>query len=107
MSKRYPTIKAQGKALDEMKRILSRDMKVMTDDFSIEEATPELLERVVLFEGILNMFDILEEKVTAGILLASKVVHNNDESSTKNRDLISEDIYRLAKICLVLMCGEE
>jgi len=102
MSRRYPTVKQQEAALDEMKRILGRDIDVMTGD-EIIEPTPELLERVVLFEGILQMFNILEEKIVAGVLLASKIIHE-DESAEY---VVQPHIKDQAAICLELMIGKE
>ena len=102
MTKRYPTVKQQEEALDEMKRILNRDVTTMTSDEAVDDATPELLERVVLFEGILNMLDILEEKVTAGVLLASKVIHYDG-----GVELIDTDLVEQAQTCLDLMVGKE
>lgn len=95
MSRRYPTVKQQEKALDEMKRILGRDIDVMTS--SDEPATAAILERVVLFEGVINMFNILEEKVVAGVMLAGKV---------KGAD-VPDELYDQAEICLELMIGKE
>lgn len=97
MGRRYPTVKKQEQALDEIRRVLNREMKHLTSDYSIEEATPEVLERVVLFDGILHMFDILEEKVTAGVLLAGKV---------KGADT-SKYLRTQAENCLDLMIGPE
>lgn len=105
MSRKFPTVKAQEQALDEIRRVLNRDMKVMTSDYSIEEATPELLERVVLFDGILSMFDILEEKVTAGVLLASKVIHYNANDTA--RAALEGDLVEQAEACLTLMVGKK
>lgn len=99
MSRRYPTVPEQEKALDEMRRILSRDLAVLLSDESAEDATAEVLERAVLFEGILSMFDILEGKVTAGVLLASKIVHSGTA--------YDEHLIEQAKACLLLMVGEE
>ena len=99
MGKRYPTVAQQEKALDEMKRILGRDIDVMTG--SDEPATAEVLERVVLFEGILHMFNILEEKVVAGVMLASKVIHSDGEVE------LDEHLVEQANICLELMVGKE
>lgn len=101
MSRRYPTVKQQEKALDEMKRILGRDIDVMTS--SDEPATAAILERVVLFEGVLHMFDILEEKVVAGVLLASKVVHYD----AAVMELVDGDLREQAELCLELMVGKE
>ena len=100
--KKYPTVKAQEKALDEMKRILGRDIDTLTS--SDEPATAQILERVVLFEGILRMFDILEEKVVAGVLLASKVVHYD---AAGDRGWLKADLTGQAEICLELMVGKE
>ncbi len=105
MSKRYPTVAQQEKALDEMKRILSRDIAVMTSDESVDNATPELLERVVLFEGILNMFNILEEKVTAGVMLAGKIKGEFNSASWYPPGIV--ELKRQAEICLELMIGKE
>ena len=100
MSRKYPTVKQQEAAMDEMKRILGRDIDTMTGDEMIEP-TPEVLERVVLFEGILHMFNILEEKIVAGVLLASKVIHSDGEVEL-DPDLVSQ-----AEICLELLVGKE
>lgn len=104
MSRRYPTVAQQEKALDEMKRILNRDITVMTGD-EIIEPTAELLERVVLFEGILNMFNILEEKVTAGTMLAGKVKGTLDDLQITTPETI--ELYSQAEICLELLIGKE
>lgn len=101
MSRRYPTVKQQEKALDEMKRILGRDIDVMTS--SDEPATAAILERVVLFEGVINMFNILEEKVVAGVLLASKIIHYD----AAVMELLDSDLVEQAEICLELMIGKE
>ena len=102
MSRRYPTVKQQEEALDEMKRILNRDISILTSDEEAENATAEILERVVLFEGILNMFNILEEKVVAGVLLASKIIHYDG-----GVELIDTDLVEQAQTCLELMVGKE
>ncbi len=82
-----------------MRRILNRDIATLTGDDEVENATPEILERVVLFEGILSMFDILEEKVTAGVLLAGKV---KCQHACVPNELITQ-----AEICLELLIGPE
>lgn len=104
MSRRYPTVKKQEEALDEMRRILGRDIVTLTSDEEAENATPEILERVVLFEGILGMFDILEDKVTAGVLLASKVKHYDDGWAPTSTFI---ELKSQAEICLELMLGPE
>ena len=104
MSRRYPTVKKQEEALDEMRRILGRDIVTLTGDDEAENATPEILERVVLFEGILGMFDILEEKITAGVLLASKIIHY--DVGPEDRPMLPELTIQ-AEICMELMLGPE
>ncbi len=103
MSRRYPTVAQQEKALDEMKRILGRDIDVMTG--SDEPATAAILERVVLFEGILHMFNILEEKVVAGVMLAGKVKGVLDEFPLTTPETI--ELNNQAEVCLELMIGKE
>jgi len=105
MSRKYPTPKDQEKALDEMRRILNRDLSVLLSDESAENATPEVLERAILFEGILSMFDILEGKVTAGVLLASKITHYNEGAMELGP--MDPHIVEQAETCLLLMVGEE
>jgi len=100
MGKRYPTVAQQEQALDEMKRILGRDIDVMTS--SDEPATAAILERVVLFEGVLNMFDILEEKIVAGVMLAGKIKGYDQPVDQEMSKIIQQ-----AEVCLELMIGKE
>lgn len=105
MSTRYPTVKQQEDALDEIRRVLIRDITVLTSDEEADNATPEILERVVLFEGILNMFTIFDEKVTAAVMICGKIKGVVGACKIHTPELL--ELKDQANICLELLIGPE
>jgi len=104
-------------AVDEVKRVLLRDIITMTsDEFvtddDIKATLPEILLRVTLFEGVLAILDSYQEKVVAGVLIASRVIHWNKEKTPKRlpfevpRCVMDDELIEQAQACLNLMIGE-
>ncbi len=114
MSRLKESVQQQDKAMIEIRRVLNARMKVMTSDEFIENASAADLEMATLYEGILSMFDIYDEKVTAGVLIASAVegwnLLHGHQSIKQALDAgefgpIDNELVVQAKACLDLMLG--
>jgi len=89
-------IEGQNAAVDEIRRILTRDI-ILLGDTPDEEVTPQILERVVLFEGIISSLNLFDEQVGAATLLATRVLNDCRADSIA---------YKMAYSCLLLTLGE-